>query len=290
MPVIDQLHRARQGSWRRLHGSPPVARVRPASRRAVRVLRPFRPGHHATGRQPRRAPASAHRPRDRHLPVRRRDDASGHVGLGAAHRAGRDQLDDGGPRHRPFRTRAGRSARHDARRARPAALGSAAEGLRGIGARLQAHAGGSHSRRHAAGHHDPRSDRRGIRRAISGRDVRADALSRRRTGSGSRAAARRRRERRSSARSTASTIRWSSTAPKFLRSRWPCWHPASHATIVAPRGARCVVVGGEPLDGPRFIWWNFVSSSKERIERAKEDWSAQRMGQIAGEHEWIPLP
>ncbi len=66
--------------------------------------------------------------------------------------------------------------------------------------------------------------------------------------------------------------------------------PGKAANIVAPEGARCAVIGGEPLDGPRFIWWNFVSSSKERIERAKEDWAAQRMGQIDGEHEWIPLP
>jgi redox-sensitive bicupin YhaK (pirin superfamily) len=66
--------------------------------------------------------------------------------------------------------------------------------------------------------------------------------------------------------------------------------PGATATIVAPNGARCAVIGGEPLDGPRFIWWNFVSSRKERIERAKQDWAAQRMGQIDGEHEWIPLP
>ncbi len=66
--------------------------------------------------------------------------------------------------------------------------------------------------------------------------------------------------------------------------------PDTEATIVAPEGARYVVIGGAPLDGTRFIWWNFVSSSKERIERAKEDWAAQRMGQIPGEHEWIPLP
>ena len=66
--------------------------------------------------------------------------------------------------------------------------------------------------------------------------------------------------------------------------------PGSAATIEAPHGARCAIIGGEPLDGPRFIWWNFVSSSRERIERAKVDWSAQRMGQIAGETEWIPLP
>jgi redox-sensitive bicupin YhaK (pirin superfamily) len=62
------------------------------------------------------------------------------------------------------------------------------------------------------------------------------------------------------------------------------------ATIEAPHGARYVVIGGEPLDAPRTIWWNFVSSSKERIEQAKADWTAQRMGKIDGEHEWIPLP
>ena len=66
--------------------------------------------------------------------------------------------------------------------------------------------------------------------------------------------------------------------------------PGSAAHVEAPHGARCAIVGGEPLDGPRFIWWNFVSSNKERIERAKDDWTAQRMGQIAGETEWIPLP
>jgi len=66
--------------------------------------------------------------------------------------------------------------------------------------------------------------------------------------------------------------------------------PGAPATILAPRGARYVVVGGAPLDGPRFIWWNFVSSSRERIERAKAEWTSQRMGAVPGEHEWIPLP
>jgi redox-sensitive bicupin YhaK (pirin superfamily) len=66
--------------------------------------------------------------------------------------------------------------------------------------------------------------------------------------------------------------------------------PGVESTIVAPDGARYVVIGGEPVDGPRFLWWNFVSSSRDRIERAKKDWQAQRMGQIPGEHEWIPLP
>jgi redox-sensitive bicupin YhaK (pirin superfamily) len=66
--------------------------------------------------------------------------------------------------------------------------------------------------------------------------------------------------------------------------------PGAPAAIVAPHGARYVVIGGAPLDGPRFIWWNFVSSRRERIERAKADWTGQRMGAVPGEHEWIPLP
>jgi redox-sensitive bicupin YhaK (pirin superfamily) len=62
------------------------------------------------------------------------------------------------------------------------------------------------------------------------------------------------------------------------------------ATIRAPVSARYVIIGGAPLDGPRFLWWNFVSSSRERIEQAKEDWRQQRMGRIAGDDEFIPLP
>jgi redox-sensitive bicupin YhaK (pirin superfamily) len=60
--------------------------------------------------------------------------------------------------------------------------------------------------------------------------------------------------------------------------------------ISCPDGARYVVIGGEPVDGQRHIWWNFVSSRKERIEQAKSDWVAGRMGSISGETEWIPLP
>jgi redox-sensitive bicupin YhaK (pirin superfamily) len=63
------------------------------------------------------------------------------------------------------------------------------------------------------------------------------------------------------------------------------------ARIGAPRGARFVVVGGAPLDGGhRHLWWNFVSSRRERIEAAKQAWSNQAMGQVPGETDWIPLP
>ncbi|MDN8614606.1 pirin family protein [Variovorax ginsengisoli] len=61
--------------------------------------------------------------------------------------------------------------------------------------------------------------------------------------------------------------------------------------VLAAQGAvRLVVIGGEPLDGPRFITWNFVSSRRERILEAGADWAAQRMGQVPGETEFIPLP
>lgn len=49
-------------------------------------------------------------------------------------------------------------------------------------------------------------------------------------------------------------------------------------------------LGGDTMDGPRHIWWNFVSSSKERIEQAKADWRAQRFPLVPGESEFIPLP
>ena len=62
------------------------------------------------------------------------------------------------------------------------------------------------------------------------------------------------------------------------------------ALIRAPQGARFVVIGGEPLDGRRHMWWNFVSSSREHIEAAKEAWANQTFGQVPGETEWIPLP
>ena len=54
--------------------------------------------------------------------------------------------------------------------------------------------------------------------------------------------------------------------------------------------ARLMLLGGPPMDGPRHVWWNFVSSSRERIEQAKADWQAGRIGAVPGETEFIPLP
>ncbi len=55
-------------------------------------------------------------------------------------------------------------------------------------------------------------------------------------------------------------------------------------------GATIMLLGGAPLDGPRHLWWNFVSSSKERIEKAKDDWRAMALGRVPGDDEFIPLP
>ena len=60
--------------------------------------------------------------------------------------------------------------------------------------------------------------------------------------------------------------------------------------VRATSGARLILLGGEPMDGPRHIWWNFVSSSKDRIEQAKQDWKLGRFPAVPGETEFIPLP
>jgi redox-sensitive bicupin YhaK (pirin superfamily) len=67
--------------------------------------------------------------------------------------------------------------------------------------------------------------------------------------------------------------------------------PGDRISILAETNARLMLLGGEPMDGPRFIWWNFVSSSKERIAAAKNDWREGRFDIVPGdESEFIPLP
>lgn len=61
-------------------------------------------------------------------------------------------------------------------------------------------------------------------------------------------------------------------------------------TLSSKNGARVMLLGGERLEGERFIEWNFVASSREKIEAAKAAWTRQEMGQVPGETEWIPLP
>jgi redox-sensitive bicupin YhaK (pirin superfamily) len=65
----------------------------------------------------------------------------------------------------------------------------------------------------------------------------------------------------------------------------------SAPVVRAKAASRLMLFGGAPLDGERHLWWNFVSSSRERIEQAKADWAAQRFGKVTGdEEEFIPLP
>lgn len=67
--------------------------------------------------------------------------------------------------------------------------------------------------------------------------------------------------------------------------------PGDRISILAIDQSRVMIVGGEPMDGSRNIWWNFVSSSKERIEQAKQEWKTGRFDTVPGdESEFIPLP
>ena len=61
-------------------------------------------------------------------------------------------------------------------------------------------------------------------------------------------------------------------------------------TVTAREASRLMLLGGAPLEGERHLWWNFVASSKDRIEQAKADWRAGRFAKVPGETEFIPLP
>ncbi|CCB65179.1 MULTISPECIES: pirin family protein [unclassified Hyphomicrobium] len=67
--------------------------------------------------------------------------------------------------------------------------------------------------------------------------------------------------------------------------------PGDRISILAESNARLMLLGGEPMDGPRHIWWNFVSSSQDRIEAAKDEWRQGRFDIVPGDaEEFIPLP
>lgn len=66
--------------------------------------------------------------------------------------------------------------------------------------------------------------------------------------------------------------------------------PGTTAVVEAETESRIMVLGGEPLDGPRYLWWNFVSTSRGRIRAAQADWAAGRFPSVPGDPERIPLP
>jgi redox-sensitive bicupin YhaK (pirin superfamily) len=68
------------------------------------------------------------------------------------------------------------------------------------------------------------------------------------------------------------------------------FRPGDRITIKAKTDCRLMFLGGAALEGPRYIWWNFVSSRKERIESAKEDWKQGRFAAVPDESDFIPLP
>ncbi len=76
----------------------------------------------------------------------------------------------------------------------------------------------------------------------------------------------------------------------FGAGRLLVFRPGDRISIMATQQSRLMLLGGEPMDGPRHIWWNFVSSSKERIDQAKADWAQGRFDTVPGETEFIPLP
>ena len=84
---------------------------------------------------------------------------------------------------------------------------------------------------------------------------------------------------------------------EFEAGRMMVFRPGDRITVGAgERGARLMILGGATFNGPRYIWWNFVASSKERIEAAKDEWRAANWGKgrfdlpVDDRNEHIPLP
>ncbi|SDC98046.1 hypothetical protein SAMN05444678_107187 [Sphingomonas sp. YR710] len=76
----------------------------------------------------------------------------------------------------------------------------------------------------------------------------------------------------------------------FAAGEFVIFKPGAEIVLRAKGGARLMLVGGEPLPEKRNIYWNFVSSSAERIAQAKDDWRHQRFAKVPDESEFIPLP
>ena len=78
---------------------------------------------------------------------------------------------------------------------------------------------------------------------------------------------------------------------RFGSGRLLVFKPGDRLAVRAVSDAHLVMFGGATMDGPRHIWWNFVSSRKDRIEQAKADWTAGHFQKVPGDEiEFIPLP
>ena len=74
---------------------------------------------------------------------------------------------------------------------------------------------------------------------------------------------------------------------RFGRARLLVLRPGDRVTVGAVTDAHIAIVGGAAMDGPRHIWWNFVSSRKDRIEAAKADWQAGHFGKVTGKRDRV---
>jgi redox-sensitive bicupin YhaK (pirin superfamily) len=76
----------------------------------------------------------------------------------------------------------------------------------------------------------------------------------------------------------------------FGKDRLVVFKPGAEIVLRAVGAARLMLLGGEPLPEKRYIYWNFVSSRRERIEQAAQDWRDRQFPGVPGETEFIPLP
>ncbi len=78
---------------------------------------------------------------------------------------------------------------------------------------------------------------------------------------------------------------------RFAPDQLLVFRPGDEIVVSSERGAHFMLFGGAALGSQRYIWWNFVSSSRERIEQAKEEWRTGRFDIVPGDaEEFIPLP
>ena len=212
------------------------------------------------------------------------------IGIARGDRARRDQPDDRGQRHRPFRALARRALRPDGpslygmqtwlalpdgqEEIDPAFEHVAADGLPLIedgGARARVLMGDLWGATAATRCHSP-TIYADIELAPAARSRSTPRPTSARVMLVGGEASARRRSRSSSSRST-------------------CLRPGHAARLSSASGGRLMLLGGEAFSTPRHVFWNFVSSSRDRINQAKEDWKALRFAAVPGDdQEFIPLP
>ncbi|MGA7450706.1 MAG: pirin family protein [Rhodoplanes sp.] len=77
---------------------------------------------------------------------------------------------------------------------------------------------------------------------------------------------------------------------RFSAGRLLVFRPRDRIKVTAVTPTRLAILGGAAMDGPRHIWWNFVSSRRDRIEGAKADWKSGRFDPVPGDADFTPLP